>query len=290
MTALAATALWGQESTLSVGDPSWKGIEVRFLTKVEPSGENARGQLPGAIIIDHGRAHHMISDVAHKRKFGYDLRLETSEDGKTVQLRIEPLKFSDPRDYSVEPGWTLLALPKYPVIPNLRVGDTVALDLLVNPATGQKIVDYLTLKRSERRAASVEAHDFSLADVQMILDPLRVQVNGKLVEVPASFQGGMSGNVVWMYLAGHGRFVLSLFPDEKLGFQRNGVVAAKTLTFREGSTEIRVECRSAIAPGSERYNLYVLHEPGWRAYRSTEPFEFGAADKAEYVVGQDWHD
>src|ERR1017187_8318189 len=209
MTALAATALWGQESTLSVGDPSWKGIEVRFLTKVEPSGENARGQLPGAIIIDHGRAHHLISDVAHKRKFGYDLRLETSDDGKTVQLRIEPLKFSDPRDYSVEPGWTLLALPKYPVIPNLRVGDTVALDLLVNPATGQKIVDYLTLKRSERRAASVEAHDFSLADVQMILDPLRVQVNGKLVEVPASFQGGMSGNVVWMYLAGHGRFAPS---------------------------------------------------------------------------------
>jgi len=32
----------------------------------------------------------------------------------------------------------LLAPPKYPVIPNLKVGDTVALDLLVNPATGQK--------------------------------------------------------------------------------------------------------------------------------------------------------
>jgi hypothetical protein len=99
----------------------------------------------------------------------------------------------------------------------------------------------------------------------------------------------MTGNVVWLYLAGHGRFVLSLFPNEKLGFQKNGVVAGNAVTFREGSTEIRVDCRSPIAPGSERYNLYVLNEPRWRAFSNDEPFEFGAAGKAEWVVGQDWH-
>jgi hypothetical protein len=280
-----AVALCGQESKLSSGSPGWKGIQVQFLTKVEPPGENARGQLPGAVIVEQGRVHHLIDDAAHKRSFGYDLLLEPSEDGNTVQLRIEPLRFSDPH-YSVGPGFTLLPLPKYPVIPNLKVGDTVALDLLVNRATGQKIVDYLTLTRGETGRAA-EAHDFSLADVEMSLDPLRVQVNGKAVEVPASFRGTL-GNVVWMYMAGHGRFVLSLFPNEKLGFQKNGVVAANTATFHEGATEIRLECRGAIAPGSERYNLYVLHEPGWRAYSSEETFEFGAAGKAEYVVGQDW--
>lgn len=282
--ALAVTALWGQESKLSVSDPSWKGIQVQFLTKMEPPGDNGRGQLPGAIITDQGRAHHIIEDAAHKRYFGYDLRLEPDVYGITVQLRIEPLKLSNPHVYSVGSGWTMLALPKYPLISNLRVGDTVALDLLVNPATGQKIVDYLTLKRSE-----TTAHDFSLGDVEMFLDQPRVQVNGKLVEATANLELGMSGRVVWLYLAGHGRFVLSLFPNEKLDFQKNGVVAANTVTFREGSTEYRVDCRSAIAPGSERYNLYVLHEPGWRAYSSTEPFEFGAADKAEYLVGKDWH-
>lgn len=281
--ALAATALWGQESKLSVSDPSWKGIEIRFVTRVEPPGQNARGHLPGAVITDAGRAHHIINDPAHKRSFGYDLRLEPSADGNAVQLRIEPLKFSPELKYSVEPGWTLLAPPKYPVIPNLKVGDTVALDLLVNPATGQKIVDYLTLQRSGGVAAP---HDFSLADVELFLNQPRVRVNGKLVEATATYQNGVSGTVVWLYLAGHGRFVVSLFPNEKLGFQKNGVTSADTLTFREGATEYRVECASAIAPGSGPYNLYVVHETGWRARGMEEPFMIGAADKAEWVVGK----
>jgi hypothetical protein len=41
-------------------------------------------------------------------------------------------------------GWTFLGLPKYPAIPNVKQGGTVALDLLVNAATGQKVVDYRT--------------------------------------------------------------------------------------------------------------------------------------------------
>ena len=78
----------------------------------------------------------------------------------------------------------------------------------------------------------------------------------------------------------------SLFPNEKLGFQKNGVTSAETLTFREGATEYRVECASAIAPGSGPYNLYVVHETGWRAGGMEEPFMIGAADKAEWVVGK----
>jgi hypothetical protein len=277
--ALAATALWAQESKLAVSDPSWKGIEVHFLTKVEPPGENARGQLPGAIISDQGRAHHIIKDAAHKRYFGYDLRLEPSDDGNTVQLRIEPLKLS--RNVSVEPGWTPIALPKYPVIPNVKVGDTVALDLLVNPATGQKVVDYLAVRRVENNA-----HDFTLADVELLLDQPRVRVNGKLIEPTANNQGGISGAVVWFYLTGHGRFILSLYPNEKLGFRKSGVVSATTLTFRDSSTDYRVDCARGIAPGSGAYNLYVVHEPNWNLGTLSEPFMLGAADKPEWVVGK----
>jgi hypothetical protein len=36
LSVLAATALWAQESKLSAYDSSWKGIEIRFVTKVEP--------------------------------------------------------------------------------------------------------------------------------------------------------------------------------------------------------------------------------------------------------------
>lgn len=285
-TVLAATGLWGQESKLSVYDSSWKGIEIRFVTKVEPPGENARDQLPGAIITDSGRAHHMINDPAHKRYFGYDVLLEPSEDGNTAQIRIEPLSHSSAGEISAGAGWTLLALPKYPVIPGVKVGDTVALDLLMNAATGQKIVDYLTLARHGSPDASQAARDFTLADVELSLMYPRVSINGKWAEGTANDPGGTSGAVVWLYLAGHGRFVLSLLPNTKLGFQKNGVASADTLWFREGSTEYRVECGSKIAPGPGAYNLYVVHEATWRPGRPAEPFRFGSADKPEWVVGK----
>ncbi|HEY6371911.1 MAG TPA: hypothetical protein VIX37_15135, partial [Candidatus Sulfotelmatobacter sp.] len=284
---LAATVLWAQQSKLSVSDASWKGIEIRFVTRVEPPGESTRNQLPGAIITDSGRAHHIIQDPAHRRYFGYDVRLEPSDDGNSAQIRIEPLSPSRAGEISAGPGWTLLALPQYPVIADVKVGDTVALDLMVN-GTGQKIVDYLTLKRRGMADASDEAHDFSLADVELSLKQPRVSVNGKLEATagPPGKSFGVAGVVVWLYLAGHGRFVLSLFPNEKLGFQKNGVVSAGTLSFREGSTEYRVACDGVIAPGYGPFNLYVVHEADWRPVRTAEPFLIGSADKPEWVVGK----
>ena len=282
---LAMTAVWGQESKLSVSDPAWNGFEVRFLTKVEPPGENAQARLPGAIIVEQGRAHHLIDDAANKRTFGYDLWVTPEAAGNTVQLRIAPMQFANGKPYSVQPGWTLIELPKYPVIPKVKTGDTVALDLLVNPATGQKVTDYLTVVRRGEVAPGA-ARDFSLADVELSLYQPRVLLNGKLVEATANFQNATAGAVVWLYLAGHGRFVLSLFPNEKLGFQKNGVAAAHAFVFREGSTEYRFECANAVAPGSGPYDLYVVHEAGWRPGGVGEPFMIGSADKAEWVVGK----
>jgi hypothetical protein len=281
---LLAAGLWGQESKLSVTDSAWKGIEVRFVTKMEPPGENTPNRLPGLVITDFGRAHHIIQDPAHKRYFAYDLSLEPSPDCSEATLRIEPLRFSNSRPFSVGgPDWTLLAPPRYPVISNVKVGDTVALDLMVNAATGQKIVDYLTLERRDGAEPPRNPHDFSLADVELSLSQPRVNLNGKQVEATAKYVGGTSGAVVWLSLAGHGRFILSLFPNASLGFQKNGVAAADSFWFRDGSAEYHVQCDSAVAPGPGPYNLYVVHEAGWT---SREPFNIGSADKAEWVVGK----
>jgi hypothetical protein len=275
--AFAATALMAQESHLSVGGgPSWKGIEIWFVTKMEPPGT----ELHGGVITGSGRAHHIIKDDAHKRAFGYDVALDPGEDGKTAQIRIEPWNPSTSK-VTFDPGWTFLELPKYPVIPNVKVGDTVALDLLVNAATGQKVVDYLTLRRHGAMSLESEARDFTLADVEMTINQPRISANGKVA--PAfDLQGGTSGVVVWLYLAGHGRFILSLVPNEKLGFKKNGVVSADGLLFRDGAAEYRVECNGRVAPGSGTYNLYVLHEANWRG----GPGMIGSADKAELVVGK----
>jgi hypothetical protein len=267
--ALMATALWGQESNLSAG---FGEFQVRFLTRVEPPGENARERLPGGVVVYQGRVLHTIDDSANKREFAYELLLEPSQDGNTVQIRVESVRLPNPWQFAASPGRTLIELPKYPVIPKVKVGDTVALDLLVNPATGQKIVDYLTVVRRGGEPAE-PARDFTVADADLRIDRPRVSVNGKLVYASANSGDSVSGTEVYIYLAGHGRFMLSLAPHEKHPYQKNGVASGNTITFHDGTTEYRVECATRVVPGEGRYNLYVVHEPGWTGMG--EPFSMG---------------
>jgi hypothetical protein len=290
---LSATALSGQ--TWVGGDADWKGLSIKFVVGAEPPArapiefsEAVIGQGVGGV----DAVRRLIDDPVHKRSFGYELRLEPSADGRTAQIRIGPLR--DPR-HAVRNGWTAFGLPaglaKYPVIPNLGVGDTVAIDLLINPATGQKIVDYLTLEGE--RGGPAKEHDFSLADVRLTLDRPRVWMGGpplgwtkgKLLESTVNFQGRTSGNMVWIYLADHGRYLLSLFPNQKAGFQKNGQATRNTFTFRDGERDFYIECGGPVAPGEGPYNLYVQRDSAWLPRKTSDLVEIGSAPDAASVTG-----
>ena len=88
---------------------------------------------------------------------------------------------------------------------------------------------------------------------------------------------------LWLFLPGEGTFVISLWPEPALAFQRAGMLQGSTMTFRSGPSEYRVECASPIAPGSRLYNLYLHHEPASRNGRDTE-FAIGGADKGAWLV------
>jgi hypothetical protein len=277
--ALMAVAAFGADGRLSGSAGQWKGLEIRFVTKIEPPGT----QLPGGVIVEAGRVHHVIDDRAHKRAFGYDVVLEPSEDGKSAGIRIEAWNPAESK-ITFDLGWTFLGLPNYPVIAGVKMGDTVALDLLVNAATGQKVVDYLTLGLRGDMDLRRAPRDFQLADVELtLLDP-RISVGGK-PEPATAGAGGFSGAAIWMYIKGRGRFVLSLVPNEKLGFRKNGLISGNGLLFHDGAAEIRVDCSGQIAPGGGPYNLYVVHEPGWLP-GDAALMTMGSADKPEYIIGK----
>lgn len=263
---LFVTALPAQQSTLRV---YLNAIEIRFETRLEPPA-NGADRFPGGVVVDrdelqspgHRRVHRSITDATHRRSFGYDLILESMPDPQTVRLRFEPLSV-----VTANPGETLLAPPKFPVIPVVHVGETVALDLLINPATGQKVVDYLSVRRASpgQAAASETPHDFALADLQLNLSHPRIWVNGKPLDAGVQDAGGsISAHVFWLGLPAFGSFEISLWPEPGLGFQKAGTLNGNTLTFRAGSSEYRVESDVPIAPGSGLYNIYVLHDSTWK--------------------------
>jgi hypothetical protein len=269
----AATAASGVTASPS----AWKGLEVVFVSKMEPPGT----ELPGGVFVRADVVLHSIRDNLHKRAFCYDVGLDPSADANSAQIRIE--RCPEDSRASAGAGWTFLELPKYPVISGIKVGDTVALDLLVNPATGQKIADYITLRRRGDMDLMHQARDFQVADADLRLFDPQVVMDGK---PQWSLEGGgVGGPVVWLAVDGRGRFILSLLPNEKLGFRRGGVVSRDGLLIRVAGEEIRVNCSREIAPGEGAFNLYVLHEPDWRP-RDSAAGHMGSADKPEYIIGK----
>lgn len=278
--AFCVPTLWGQ--LIVDGGSAWKGLRIGFVTRIEPG--RTLPAFDGSVIdagVAGAAAQRFIEDPAHRTTFGYEIRLEPAPDGASATLRIEPLH--DPR-HAVKNGWSRFGLPaglpKYPVIPNLRIGDTAAIDLLVNPSTGQKLVDYLTL---EQKQPPAPPHDFSLADIELFLDRPDVTLGNKTYSSASPV--GISGSVVWLYVEGYGRYIFSLFPNEKLGFRKAGSVNSAYLTFRDRDTEFRVASKSAIAPGNGPYNLYVLSQPSWRPRGSSDPIRIGAATNLETLTG-----
>jgi hypothetical protein len=276
---VSGAALPAQDEGVTLGHSDWSGTRLHFAARFEPPDAGAAKKIDSAVVTgQQDRQHRLILDRSQKRYFGYDLKMEPRGSG-TFQLRIEPLNLTAKQleEIGADSSWTRLGLPKYPLIPEVRVGDSVTIDLLVNPASGQKIVDYISLRRAIDQSVP---SDFSLTDAVLEMDSPKVMVNGKPVD-GSPFGGDLIGSVLWFYLAGHGEFVISMFPNPKLGFQKAGQVAGKTLTFSDGGVVYRLESNTRIAPGLGIYNVYVRHKA---ASRPGETFILGSADRPEFVV------
>jgi hypothetical protein len=270
-----------QDGPLTVGNSNWGGLVVRFSAKVEPAATGSPS-LPGGVMPTSDGTHRIISDGAHKRQFGYDLHGTLLADGQTLRITLGPL--TPGRDsFELEPGWSFIAPPKFPVVPVMHAGDTASIDLMVNPSTGQKIVEYLSVERADldpRRVVLNPPRDFGIDDVELSLDRPHVRVNGKLIPSTADSRAGISAHVLWLFIPGEGTFVLSLWPDK--GFHKAGMLQGSAMMFRNGASEYRVECASPIAPGSGIFNVYLHYDAEAPSGRSE--FMIGGADKGSWLT------
>jgi hypothetical protein len=258
------------------GGATSNGVWVNYETRLEP-GSPPIHSTGGGTVGDKNIIKRHVCNFDNNTYFGYDLTVDPLRDGryrlKFAPLTITPQKMSEL--YKKVRNWTPLPLPTNPVTMDVRAGETVALDLFVNPSTGQKITDYLTVKGNERTPVHIAgpAGDFSPEDATIEISSPEVSIDGKLV---TASQGGISGQAVWVDLPGHGRFVFSLAPRSDLGMQKAGEIRGTTMTWRIGGHEYAITTDKAIASGSRAYNLYVFHIP-----RATEYFGMSAGPKPD---------
>ena len=262
-------------------------IHVQFEARLEPSGDRTQVRRLGAggVIVSDHVIHRYMQDRSHKTYFGYDIAVEPLEDGSTLRVSILPLSIGPERLPLENPAtWKRLAPPQYPAPQSVRMGDTLAFDLFVNPETGQKLVEYVLFGRNHRmETVPGPVRDFTIHDAEIRLRAPRLVVNGKLAEATASVDGTISGAFVKLYWAPKGQFTFSLVPHPELGFRKLGVVRGSTAAFESGGDSYELNCEGKIAPGYSAFNLYVLHDPDYSP-PTPPPYEvpeffMGASDK-----------
>jgi hypothetical protein len=286
---LIAAVVVGADAQVIATGTNWPGVQVSFDARLEPPpgpGTDAavlrelKRDVPGGVIVNDG-VHRYWKDAEQKAYLGYDVTVASTSPG-LFQLRIAPLTLlaRQMATAGIAETWTRLPLPQYPVISDLRAGDSVAIDLMVNPSTGQKLVDHLTIDATQPHAPP-GAHDFPAPE--LFLNHPRVFVNGVLVPSTAGINAGIKGGPlapVWFYWqGGEGRLLFSLAPDMHSRLKKLGEVSGNVITIHDGADTIRIECSDPIAPGAGPYNLYVLHDRSWRPSTAdaNEPYMFGSA-------------
>ncbi len=318
----SAQTVW--TSTFSNGLSSMVG--VRFETHAEPpvpampfipstsSRTVYRAQSGG-----YSATHRYFRDETGLTYVGYDLLVEEQAQPGTFRITFLDLGIG-PVDFVMGPSganpaaWKKLATPSLPVSRLVREGEKVEVPVWIDSRTGQKLVDTVEVQQSPAlsrpqvvmnsgmglaRAPMMitrpmptvptvdgTAREFRAEDAEMRLVQPSVSLNGTPEASPVRAGNVAMGTLVWFYLPGHGRYILSLVARPELGFTKAGEVRGGAVQFKMEGDELLLETYQPIAPGSAPYVLYVLHDKEWEptARNQGDHLLFGSVSPAELLA------
>jgi hypothetical protein len=251
-----------------------------------------------------GPIHRIMVDRTRRIYFGYDVLIDTLPEANSYRVTFQQLVMTPELAQQLLPDnqltWVPLPAMVFPGPQTVHGSDVLALTLLTNSTTGQKIVDYLAVQEPAASSflgfQSLPLREFAFAtgsprdlrtdDVELRLQAPRVSINGKLESSTARYYGDATGVFVWFYLPGRGRYILSLTPHPELGFRKAGEIRGSSLSFAVASETFSVVSGNRIAPGQASFNLYVLHEPGWHPtyqFADLSAFSIDATNHAELL-------
>jgi polysaccharide export outer membrane protein len=162
LAAVLACSAFAQSGVLMNGDFVRSSVTFNYETKLEPATPPFAGGFVGGSVTDPLAIHRYLAYNSEHKFFGYDLQVEREAATNTYRVIFLPLSITPARLELKDPSsWAIVALPTLPSPQTVHPGDSIALDLFVNPSTGQKIVEYLHFPKSEGsgRAYLIQAND-----------------------------------------------------------------------------------------------------------------------------------
>lgn len=250
---------------------------------VSPELQRMPAILGSQALSDGNRViHRMLQDAGGRFVFGYDLWVAPNPAAKQFQIVVKPLdpKFEiklragNPGEGEPPQSEIISTFPKSTEPQTLEDGDAFSLDLLVNKNTGVKIVDVVKVAfdQSHLRDNNPKTlpRDFAVDAVELAVKDYRLLIDGKVVSVGKS-TNGFAGALLWFYVPGRGRFILSLVPRESYEFQKVGIIEDNRIEFTVNDNHYEWLSSSPILPGGGTWNLWVLHDPKYTPLFGAEP-------------------
>ncbi|HEV2705624.1 MAG TPA: hypothetical protein VGV59_06840 [Pyrinomonadaceae bacterium] len=262
----------GQMQQLVV--PMQSGVFVSFTTETVPAGSQ---ELSFSFIeaeFKPNLIHRLFVDEEQDFYFGYDLLVERA--GAAGQYRVTVRPLSPDYERMLRARKAFLNRRPHPSLnpaasasqpQTVADGDTLAIDVLVNPRNGAKIVDVIKVTSDDPRLQEAPAstrppRDFTLEDMQLKVTAYKLLVDGEAVYSSTS---GCAGPLIWFALPGRGRFIFSLVPRPGYDFQKIGTVEHNKIKFSLGDERYEWVSRLPVVGNGGNWNLWVLHDPGYRS-------------------------
>jgi hypothetical protein len=259
--------------------PMKGGFFVAFTTTPNADTTSANGwsRTFAEAYFESNTIRRVLIDSGGSLYFGYALVVEPLAFTKQFKVSVRPLSAEDEQELRarksfemrrIHPNYNSAALARSSAPQIIADGDTFALDVLVNPKTGDKITDFVTVSADESRlklssvSDSSEPRDFTLEDVMMKMINYQLYINGKLV-AGGKRSGAAAGPVIWFHLQERGRFIFSLMPHDGYDFRKIGTIERNKIKFTLNNERYEWVSDVPVVDTGGPWNLYVLHDPNY---------------------------
>jgi hypothetical protein len=275
---LTAVALLPLSRPCAAQEIVWQGSVGFGDTKIRhgmasiPNGALKIDPSSGALSINtsnHDNAYMVRAfKLADGRSIIYKLIVKRLENGARFEVLLQA---HEPTSEQVE-KWGIDParvekdfLSKYAQPMMLNNGDIISLDVLLEPRTGAKLVDFFQISTGEpitRRNTDklkAEARALTLEDLMLTITGYEVWRNGEKLRGSG---GGASGRYIWLSIPQVGRAIFTLItPPAGSGFEQTAIANENQLVFWIDGAQYEWLSKSSIVPAEGSFYVWMKFDP-----------------------------
>ena len=226
--------------------------------------------LPQALLGADNTVHRVLLDREGNLVFAYDLRVEPHAAARRFTVTAAPVAPEFEAQLlrarrAVAPAQATTNVPTLARAAGpqtLDDGDSVSLDLLVNPRTGVRVADVFKVSFDRARLWQAAPRDFTADSAQLAVRDHTLLAGGRVVAGGRAARG-VQGALVWFYVPGRGRFILSLVPRDGYDFRKIALIEGNRISFEFKGEPYEWVSGAAVVGGGGTWHAWVLHDPDY---------------------------